>query len=222
MMIEPAAYHAWYQRPRGRWIGNTEFALLRRMLCAQDPLPRGCSLLDVGSGTGYFTRRFAQLGLAVTGLEPDEAMLGFARSHDKAATPAIRYLAGDALKLPFEDQHFDYVSAITSLCFVEPPDAALAEMWRVARRGVIAGLLNRHSLLYRRAHGRGAYRGARWDQARMLRRWVAQLDPAPARIELASCIFLPGGGVFARAFEPLVPSSCLYGGFLALRISRRP
>ncbi|HBJ85569.1 MAG TPA: hypothetical protein DDZ88_17170, partial [Verrucomicrobiales bacterium] len=25
------AYDAWYQAPRGRWIGETEFALLKRM-----------------------------------------------------------------------------------------------------------------------------------------------------------------------------------------------
>jgi len=36
---------------------------------------------------------------------------------------------------------------ITSLEFVDDPRVALAEAWRVARRGILVGALNRHSLL---------------------------------------------------------------------------
>jgi SAM-dependent methyltransferase len=39
------------------------------------------SVLDVGCGTGLFGRRFAERGLAVLGVEPDELMADVARGH---------------------------------------------------------------------------------------------------------------------------------------------
>jgi len=69
--MDAAAYDAWYETARGRWIGDTEYRLLHRVLA---PSP-GDSLLDVGCGSGHFTRRFARGGLRVTGLDPDAGML---------------------------------------------------------------------------------------------------------------------------------------------------
>ena len=51
--MTPADYDAWYAPPRGCWIGETEYALAARLLAAQP----GDSLLDVGCGTGWVTRR---------------------------------------------------------------------------------------------------------------------------------------------------------------------
>ena len=61
---DPAAYEAWYHTARGAWIGNLEFRLLMRLL---RPGP-SATLLDVGSGTGYFSRRFAVSPVPVYGL----------------------------------------------------------------------------------------------------------------------------------------------------------
>ncbi len=49
-------YDQWYQKPKGRWIGNREYCLMRNSLY----IDRKASILDVGCGTGYFTRRFAE------------------------------------------------------------------------------------------------------------------------------------------------------------------
>lgn len=155
IITDPAAYEAWYHTPRGAWIGKIESALLLHLL---QPHP-GQTLLDVGSGTGYFSRRFTAAGLRVTGVDPDREMLHYAR----ALEDGVEYLEATALHLPFADRSFDYCTAVTSLCFIAEPEQALAEMWRVSRHGVVLGLLNRHSLLYHLKHGRGAYRGARWD-----------------------------------------------------------
>lgn len=203
---DPAAYEAWYHGARGAWIGAREFSLMMHLL---QPQP-GASLLDVGCGSGYFSRRFAAGGLRVTGLDAAPAMLRFA--HERAG--GVSYVEGDGQTLPFADGCFDYCAAVTSLCFVTDPTRVLAAMWRVCRRGLVLGLLNRHSLLYVRKRGRGGYRGARWDTAVDVRRWCRWLQPPP-RLQMASAIWLPGGGWLARAIEPRLPAHWLGGGFLA-------
>lgn len=210
-ITDPSAYEAWYHTPRGVWIGAVESALLLRLL---RPVP-GQTLLDVGSGTGYFSRRFAAAGLRVTGVDPDPDMLRYAR----ASGDEVEYIEGTALHLPFADRSFDFCAAVTSLCFVSAPEQALAEMWRVSRHGVVLGLLNRHSLLYHLKHGRGAYQGARWDTVASARPWWRRLEPAP-RVMTRTAVWLPTGGWLARRLESLLPARLRWGGFLAIGLRK--
>lgn len=211
--MTPADYDAWYETSRGRWIGAREFALLARLLDARP----GETLLDVGCGTGWFSRRFAQeAGLNVTGIDIAEAVLTFARdkfAHDKS--PHIDFARADATRLPFADGAFDHVVAVTSLCFVADEHRALREMARVARRRVALGLLNRHSLLHwQKARGKSSgYAGARWHEAAEARKLLA--EAGIGGIQSASAVFLPSGGALARALEERIPSSLPIGGFLA-------
>ncbi len=204
-----ARYDAWYHTPRGEWIGETEFALLRDALGAQP----GDTVLDVGCGTGHFTRLFAErAGVRIVGLDPDLAWLRFARSHARAGEA---YVAGRAERLPFRDASVDHAIAVTSLCFIRDQDAALREIVRVTRKRLALGLLNRRSILYLqkgRRGGVGAYRGAHWHTAAEIR---AQLARLPLRdVRLASAVFLPGGGPFAQWLEQRLPTGRLAGAFL--------
>lgn len=206
--MTPEEYDAWYRTARGRWIGETE---LRLLLAQLTPKPDE-SVLDVGCGTGYFTRSLARAVPHVTGIDPDVAAVRYARRH---AVANEGYVIGDARALPFPDRHFDYAVAVTSLCFVVEEAQVLSEMARVARRGVALGLLNRRSLLYLqkgRHGGRGAYRGARWHTPGEVRRLFARAGLSA--VTLRSAVFLPGGGVIARTFEAAVPHRSLLGGFL--------
>ncbi|MDP3125010.1 MAG: class I SAM-dependent methyltransferase [Thiobacillus sp.] len=206
--MNPADYEAWYATSRGRWIGETEYALAARLLAAQP----GDSLLDVGCGTGWFTRRAAADNLQVTGLDPHSAWLDYARAH---STPELDWVEGDARDLPFADASFDHVLSIAALCFIDDARQAVAECVRVARRRFAIGWLNRDSLLYRqkgRHGGSGAYRGARWHGADEVRALFAGL---PVRkLRLRSAIFLPSANGWARRLETLVPSALPWGGLL--------
>lgn len=210
--MNPGEYEAWYETARGNWIAGCEFDLMIRLM---NP-PDGATLLDVGCGTGHFSRRFATTGLRVAGLDPDPTMLG----HARCLGGGVSYLLGTETELSFDDNAYDYVTAVTSLCFIADPEHALREMWRVARRAVLLGLLNRRSLLYRQKHDHGAYRGARWDTPAEVRRWAQSLMPAP-QIAVRSAIFLPGSDVFARTAESVLPGTLPWGGFLAI-VLRKP
>ncbi len=202
--MSPGDYDAWYASPRGRWIGETEYELARRLL---GPGP-GESLLDVGCGTGWFARRFAEDGLAVTGLDPKPDWLAYARRQ----APGIHWVEGDARRLPFPDASFDLVASIAALCFIDDERRALAEVVRVTRRRFAVGWLNRASLLYRqkgRDGGSGAYRGARWHGHGQVRELFEGL---PVRnLVTRSTVFLPGGGVFARGVESVLPKRLPFG-----------
>jgi SAM-dependent methyltransferase len=182
-----------------------------RMLSPQP----GESLLDAGSGTGYFTSRFAAAGLATVGLDREAEWVVYARER----SPDVPFLVGDVRAIPAADSSFDCVVAVTSLCFVNEPVRALQEMWRVARRAVLVGLLNRRSLLYRAKRERGGYRGARWDTLQEVRAWAESLSPAP-RIQTGSAVYLPSAGWMARWFERLVRGSLPCGAFLAVCLQK--
>jgi SAM-dependent methyltransferase len=172
----------------------------------------GESLLDVGCGTGYFTRRFArECRVAATGLDPNESWLDYARGQ---AAAGETYLVGIAEALPFPDRNFDLTLSVAALCFVPQEREALKEMLRVTRRRFAIGLLNRDSLLYGQKAGRGAYRGAHWHTPQELRALFEGLEVSA--LELRSAVFLPAGSGVARVAEPLLPARWLRGALLAV------
>ena len=203
-----AEYNAWYHTRRGAWIAAAEFDLLKSLF----QLQAGSSLLDVGCGTGHFSRRFAKAGLRVTGIDPDSKAIEFSRNR----TANVDYLQGDAQHLPFADAAFDYCSAVTSLCFIGNVKTALQEMWRVSRKGIVLGLLNRHSLLYREREQHPGYKGARWDTANDARQWAGWLSVPTTGTRIKTAISFPGGSPFSRAMEKLVPARLPFGAFIAV------
>ena len=207
--MDPQTYDQWYETPRGRWIGQREISLL---LAGLQPRA-GESLLDVGCGTGFFTRALASaIGGPVTGVDINREWVAYARGR---STDRISYQVADARALPYGAGTFDLVVSMTALCFVEEERTAMREMVRVARRRVAIGLLNRGSLLWRRkgrAGGRGGYRGARWHTTKEAADLLAGLPVRDVRVQTA--IHLPGGGPLARLAEGLWPKWLHTGAFL--------
>ncbi|HEU0203395.1 MAG TPA: methyltransferase domain-containing protein [Burkholderiaceae bacterium] len=208
--MTPDEYDGWYRTPRGSWIGETEYRLLCELLA---PRP-GETLIDVGCGTGYFTRRFALAGSVATGVDQDAQMLEFARANAAGAEP---YLQADACRLPFRDGAFDLCISVTALCFIQQQSQALAEVLRVTRRRFAIGLLNRRSLLCLqkgRHGGSGAYRGARWHTAAEAKALLAGTTAGNVRLKTA--VFLPCGTASARLIEQGLPGQLPLGAFLVV------
>ncbi|MCF7822332.1 MAG: class I SAM-dependent methyltransferase [Mariprofundaceae bacterium] len=119
---------------------------------------RGERLLDVGCGTGWFSRRAASDGLDMVGVDMDLERLAFA--HSQSSIPG--WIGGDARYLPFRSQSFDRVVSIAAIGFIADERQALAEIIRVTRHRFAVAWLNRSSLLYRRKAGSVGYYGCRW------------------------------------------------------------
>jgi SAM-dependent methyltransferase len=126
-VTQPTAdeWHAQFAR-QAQWTQATRNQLYRRARLFQAE-----RVLDVGCGTGVITAELARRTRGgVIGLDIDPSMIAFAREHDRGA----RYETGDALALPYPDEHFDLVISHFLLMWVSDPALAVREMARVARR----------------------------------------------------------------------------------------
>lgn len=111
-----------------------EYKPLIRKWCG---LEDGMKILDVGCGTGYFTRLLAEgkQHVQLTGLDIDEVFIAFARKKAEEKGLSIDFLTGDATALPFEEGTFDLVTSHTFFHSVTDPEKALSEMKRVVKKG---------------------------------------------------------------------------------------
>jgi ubiquinone/menaquinone biosynthesis C-methylase UbiE len=138
-----------------RYLGDAR-ALRTSVLAAieRDGL-REFSLLDVGAGSGELLRVVAawaketRLRAHLTGLELN-ARSAHAILEESAEFSSINAVRGDALRLPFADDRFDYVmcSLFTHHLRDEAVVAVLREMARLARRSIFVIDLHRHPVAY--------------------------------------------------------------------------
>ena len=148
-------YEEWYQSV-GLSADRQEKFLIRSLI---KKCPKVNSILEVGCGSGHFTRWFKQLGLQAVGLDISNPMLVEARR-----LGGLVYLRGDALKLPFLSHSFDLTVMITTLEFINDPIQALIEALRVSRQGMVVGVINARSCLGRQYKRRG---GPIWEKAQL-------------------------------------------------------
>ncbi len=118
-----AGYDAIAQLQRD--IGET----LQRQIPASD---RG-TVLDLGSGTGYFTERLADTYQQVIGLDLAWGMLEY--SSKRRGQNNISWLNGDAEQLPLADNSLDLVYSSLALQWCQPALKSFAEIRRVLKPG---------------------------------------------------------------------------------------
>ncbi|MFJ8660914.1 class I SAM-dependent methyltransferase [Streptomyces sp. NPDC093795] len=81
---------------------------------------RGKSLLDLASGTGFYSREFRRRGATdVLGIDISSEMVAVARQLEEGAPLGVRYEVGDAAELRFFDEPFDIVLAVQLLNYAE-------------------------------------------------------------------------------------------------------
>ena len=99
---------------------------------------RPLRVIDLGAGTGIFSRVVASLGHGVTAVEPDPDM----RARFVAGSPGIEVVGGSAEAIPFGDSTVDAVVAAQAFHWFDN-ESALAEIARVlAPGGIFAPIWN--------------------------------------------------------------------------------
>jgi ubiquinone/menaquinone biosynthesis C-methylase UbiE len=200
-------YEAWYETPEGRRADELEKAALSQLL---ESFPQARSVLEVGCGTGHFTRWLDQQGLAAVGVDLSAEMLAEAQRLD-----GVTLVRGDAHRLPFADDAFDLVALVTTLEFLDRPREAIAEALRVGRRGLLLGVLNRWSLLglkrrWMELFQPTVYHTAHFYGVGELKRLLNSVAGAKARMVWRTTLF--------PSQWPCPQSTWPWGGFIAMAL----
>ena len=112
-----------------------------RLVAMVNPPKRGAfTHLDVAGGTGDVAFRIAKAGgahTAITVLDINADMLevGRERAHKRGLQDRLRFVEANAEDLPLEDKSFDAYTVAFGIRNVPRIDVALAEAYRVLKRG---------------------------------------------------------------------------------------
>ena len=119
-----------YERMMGRWS-----RLVGEKFIAWIAPPKHLNWIDVGCGNGAFTEVLIArcAPAAVTGVDPSEGQLAFARTRPGAKLAQFR--VADAESLPFPDNNFDAAAMALVITFIPDAQKAANEMARVVKPG---------------------------------------------------------------------------------------
>src|SRR5262249_4999746 len=125
LLASQGAEEIWnWQSPAGRvrWA--------RRVKMLSSHLKPGMSVLELGCGTGYFTRELARSGAEVVAIDVSPELLEIARANCPA--PNVQYQIENAYALSYEDAVFDSVVGSSVLRHLEIEEA-LRDIYRVLK-----------------------------------------------------------------------------------------
>ena len=126
-LAEHGAGEIWnWEGPAGklRWA--------RRVKMLSNHLRAGMSVLELGCGTGYFTRELARSGADIVAVDVSPELLEIARADCSA--PNVRYEIQNACALSYPDAVFDSVVGSSVLHHLDIKEA-LREIYRVLKAG---------------------------------------------------------------------------------------
>jgi 2-polyprenyl-6-hydroxyphenyl methylase/3-demethylubiquinone-9 3-methyltransferase len=177
--------------------------------------------LDLGCGSGYFSRLLCTAGAKISGVDGSPEMIRMARAlglarADTAAIPFLTMALTELIDIP--TARLDGVLCLSVLEYLENPEAGFAEIVRIVKPGgqLVMSAPNRHSavrrwqktkrrLSSRQIAGYEDYlRFSRWDTSDYHLRSLA------AEHELTSVEILPFDPVLPRTVLHLLPASLLY------------
>lgn len=160
--------------------------------------PAEISVLDVGTGPGFFAILLAELGYGVTAIDYTSSMLKEARAN--AGALAISFFKMDAQALAFTENKFDVVLSRNLTWNLQQPQAAYQEWHRVLKPNGL--LLNFDANWYRYLHDACAQEGHRQDRENIYATQVADETAGTDVIMMEHLAFLaPLSGELRPAWD---------------------
>ncbi len=195
-----------YARWRASRIGKVVEDLEQSLIFALLGDLRGLKTLDVGCGDGTYARIATERGAEVHGLDSSPVRLDSARRHAAGQAREITWVEGTAQLLPFQDEAFDRIVAVTVFCLIPDPHATLLEMARVLKPGglLVLGELNLWSVwAFRRRVKSWMNPASPWRRVkfRSASEWKRMLKAHGFIVqEVRGCVYFPPWFPLARAF----------------------
>jgi len=121
------------------WFENNKFVYQSEVKAIKEILPDFNKGIELGVGTA----RFAEPLNIQYGIDPSPKMRQIAKKK------GINVLPGTAEKIPFENETFDLVLMVTTLCFLDDVDRAFGEVYRILKKDgyFINGFVDKNSKL---------------------------------------------------------------------------
>jgi ubiquinone/menaquinone biosynthesis C-methylase UbiE len=111
-----------------------DFRTLARRVAGN--LAAGSAVLELAPGPGYFAIELAKLSsYQITGLDISRTFVEIARRNAQEAKVAVDFRQGDASRIPFADETFDFLLCRAAFKNFSQPLLALREMHRVVKTG---------------------------------------------------------------------------------------
>ncbi|NCD11512.1 MAG: class I SAM-dependent methyltransferase [Epsilonproteobacteria bacterium] len=180
-------YDAWFDK-------HTTF-YKKEMDCVKKLIGSALGGLDIGAGSGRFSLKPA----IVCGVEPSFPMRLLAEKR------GIHVVDGLAEKLPFEAMLFPFALMINSLCFIQNPEQALREAFRVLQKNgfLVVGFIDKLSDLGQSYEARKEtslfYRNATFFSREEVMNLALKVGFDAYRVEREETDF---GMVFLKFFKP--------------------
>jgi ubiquinone/menaquinone biosynthesis C-methylase UbiE len=203
-------YEAYYQT-KYRRADALEKELLEELLNQFSGVHK---VLEVGCGTGHFTKWMESLGFESYGLDISHLMLQEARKH----WTSRRLIQGESRFLPFKPCSFDIVAFITCLEYMPSVETVLQEAARVARKGLVIGLMNKWSpttmrrIVQAKSGPNPFYRNTRFYSILDMKRILNETFHDTHKVTLWKTT------VFPKSLGPKESSCFPFGSFLGLAV----
>lgn len=221
------SYDNWYKTTLGALCDKLE----KEIIFSLGSVEPGESVLDVGCGTGNYLVDLAERGAWVVGVDSSQNMLEIAKSKLSKTGYAFQLQLAEAETLPFGDNTFDLALSVLSLEFVNSPQDAVSEMFRVIRPGgrLVIGTLNKYSLwAFKRTAGRVLGLAEHVKATYLSKRHLEHLLLSAGGRDLAwrraiyfppinKAVFLNFASLIEKAGHTLL---CPTGAFLAVKASK--
>ena len=177
-------YDEWFDTPQGKIVKELELNLLIEFIRPQ----KGKKMLEVGIGTGLFALEFRKRGMDIRGIDPSYEMLSIAKKRGFE----VKYGTGE--NIPYPDETFDVVLAMTSMEFSKEPDKFITEMKRAAKDNgiIVVAVLNALSFYGISRRVKGIFKKSVFDRAHFYTYWELKhlLTKHLYNVEISSSVFL--------------------------------
>jgi ubiquinone/menaquinone biosynthesis C-methylase UbiE len=190
--LTPEVYRRW----RATELGATTERLERAAMLERIGDVRGRRVLEIGCGDGELAVLLASKGAVVSAIDVSESMIAAARERAASAGVDVDFAVATAQSIPFADEAFDEVVAVTILCFVRDASPVFREIARVLAPGgrLVIGELGARSTWAMERRVR-AWLGSRLWQRGVFRtpgglRRLA-LDAGLAPLEVRGAVYYP-------------------------------